>query len=119
MSYRFSNTSLKDSNLLWERNSFFALLIDCINSLLDIICNVSLTRSQSLRLRTTDLALPSGVVINSTFGSSSVFSNVRSPFSLIKIRIAKERSFVNRREVLNGKEEARRKTLMFNSQVCK
>lgn len=95
MSYRFSNTSLKDSNLVLERNSFFAFRIDCINSLLDIMFRVSLTLAQSLMLRTTDLALPSGVVINSTFGSSSVFSNVKSPFYLIKIRITKDRGFVN------------------------
>ena len=95
MSYRFSNTSLKDSNLALARNSCFARLIDCINSLLDIIFRVSLTLSQSLRLKTTDLGLPSGVAINSTFGNSSVFSNVKPPFTLIKVRITKRGCFVN------------------------
>jgi YD repeat-containing protein len=63
--------------------------------LLDIIFRVSLTLSQSFRLNTTDLGLPSGVVMNSTFGSSSVFSNVKLPFSLIKVRIANREDFVN------------------------
>ena len=95
MAYRFLNTSSKDSNLVLARNSFFALRIDCINSLLDIIFKVSLTLSQSLRLSTTDLGLPSGVVINSTFGNSSVLSNLKPPFSSINVRIANHEDFVN------------------------
>ena len=98
MAYRFWNTSSKDSSRALARNSFFAFLIDCINSLFDIIFRVSLTLSQSLRLKTTDLGLPSGVVINSTFGNSSVFSNVKPPFALIKVRITKRGCFVNQKE---------------------
>lgn len=79
MFYKLSNTSSRDSNLVLLRNWRFARLIDWISSLLDIIFSVSLTLLQSSRLKTTDLGLPSGVVMNSISGNSSVFDMFKSP----------------------------------------
>lgn len=90
MFYRFSKTSSKDSNLVLVRNCCFARLIDWINSLLDIIFRVSLILFQSSRLKTTDLGLPSGVVINSIFGNSSGFSMAKSPYFLLVDSLQKE-----------------------------
>ena len=90
MFYRFSKTSSKESNLGLVRNCCFARLIDWINSLLDIIFRVSLILFQSSRLKTTDLGLPSGVVINSIFGSSSVLIIVKSPYFLLVDSLLKE-----------------------------
>lgn len=88
MFYKSPNTSSKDSNLVLVRNCCFARLMDWINSLLDIIFSVSLILFQSSRLRTTDLGLPSGVVINSIFGNSTVdgILNTSSKVSLTKMR---------------------------------
>lgn len=99
MFYRFLNTSLKDSNLDLARNCCFARLMDCISSLLDIIFRVSLTLFQSSRLRTTDLGLPSGVVMNSIFGNSSVFDIIKFP-SLVMFSLAKVELGVNAGAVL-------------------
>ena len=74
MFYRFSNTSSKDNNLVLVRNCFLARLMDRVSSVLDIIFRVSVILFQSSRLRITDLGLPSGEVINSTFGNSNVFA---------------------------------------------
>src|SRR4030067_1525621 len=72
MLYRFSNTSLRESNLALLRSCCFARLMECIKSLFDIILRVSFMRFQSSRLITTDLGLPSGDVMNSTFGASII-----------------------------------------------
>lgn len=72
MLYRFSNTSLRESNLALLRSCCFARLMECIKSLFDIILRVSFMRFQSSRLITTDLGLPSGEVMNSTFGASII-----------------------------------------------
>src|SRR3972149_1272736 len=72
MLYRFSNTSLRESNLALLRSCCFARLMECIKSLFDIILRVSFMRFQSSRLITTDLGLPSGEVMNSTFGASMI-----------------------------------------------
>jgi len=90
MFYRFSKTSSKESNLVLVRNCCFARLIDCINSLLDIILRVSFILCQSSILITTDFGLPSGVVINSTLGISTVFNTVKSPCRLIMDSLLKE-----------------------------
>ena len=79
MFYKLSNTSSRESNLVLLRSWRFARLIDWISSLLDIIFSVSLILRQSSKLITTDLGLPSGVVMNSISGNSSVFGIVKSP----------------------------------------
>lgn len=95
MSYRFLNTSSKDSNFVLPRNCFFASLTDWINSLFDIILRVSLNLFQSSRLKTTDFGLPSDVVINSTSGSSIVFCMVKIPVIIIELSLAKGWETVN------------------------
>ena len=78
MAYRFWKTSSKENNFALPRSCCFAFLMDCNNSLFDMIFRVSVIRFQSSRLSTTDLGLPSGEVINSTFGISSCF-NIEKP----------------------------------------
>lgn len=79
MGYRFSITSLRDNRLAAPRSCFFARLMDCINSLLDIIFNVSVILFQSSRLTTTALGLPSVEVMYSTFGRVRVFNMITPP----------------------------------------
>ncbi len=83
MFYKFLNTSSKESNFDLLRSCCFARLMDCINSLLDIILRVSVIRFQSSRLSTTDLGLPSDEVIYSIFGISKVFSMIKFPYAVI------------------------------------
>ena len=78
MLYRFSNTSLRESNLELLRICCFARLMECIKSLFDIILRVSFMRFQSSRLITTDLGLPSGEVMNSTLGASMILGIVNT-----------------------------------------
>lgn len=90
MFYKFPNTSANDSSLVLVRNCCFACLIDCINSLLDIIFKVSLTLFQSSMLIMTDLGLPSGVVINSILGNSSVDGMLDTSFFFISYQIRRD-----------------------------
>jgi len=83
MDYKFSITSLRDNKLVLLRSCLFARLIDCINSLLDIIFKVSVILFQSSRLSTTDLGFPSVEVMYSTFGSSRVFNIITPPIERI------------------------------------
>lgn len=103
MFYKLSNTSLRDSNLVLLRNWRFARLMDWISSLLDMIFSVSLILLQSSRLRTTDLGLPSGVVMNSISGNSSVFGIVKSPCFLLMHSLTKSRVRVNKCEIENAR----------------
>src|SRR3972149_8941161 len=98
MFYKLSNTSSRDSNLVLLRNWRFARLMDWISSLLDMIFSVSLILLQSSRLKTTDLGLPSGVVMNSISGNSSVFGIVKSPCFFLIHSLAKSRVRVNKLE---------------------
>jgi hypothetical protein len=99
MSYKLSNTSSRESNMVvLLRNWRFARLMDCISSLLDIIFSVSLILLQSSRLKTTDLGLPSGVVMNSISGNSSAFGIFKSPYFFLNRSLADDEVIVNKRE---------------------
>lgn len=82
MSYKFPNTFSKVRSLVFVRNWRFARLMDWINSLLDMIFRVSFIFSQSSMLSTTDLGLPSGVVMNSMRGNFTVIGIITTPFSV-------------------------------------
>jgi hypothetical protein len=96
MFYKLSNTSLKDNNLVLFCNWSFALPIDCMSSLLDIILSVSLILRQSSMLRTTDFGLPSEFIMNSTSGNSRVLGIITSPCSLFTVSLSKSRVRVNK-----------------------
>jgi hypothetical protein len=97
MFYKLSNTSLRESNLVvLLRNWRFARLMDWISSLLDIIFRVSLILRQSSRLKTTDLGLPSGVVMNSISGNSSAFGMFKSPYFFLNRSLANSKIRVNK-----------------------
>jgi hypothetical protein len=98
MFYKLSNTSLKDNSLVLFCNWSLARLIDCISSLLDIIFNVSLILRQSSMLRTTDFGLPSGVVMYSISGNSSILGITMCPYSLFASSLAKDLVRVNESE---------------------
>jgi hypothetical protein len=97
MVYKLSNTSSRESNLVvLLRNWRFARLMDWISSLLDIIFSVSLILLQSSRLKTTDLGLPSGVVMNSISGNSSAFDMFKSPYFFLIRSLANDGFIVNK-----------------------
>ncbi len=89
--WNYLTVSALDSNLDLACNCCFARLMDCISSLLDIIFRVPLILFQSSRLRTTDLGLPSGVVMNSIFGNSSAFDMIKLPlFAYLYLGLTKK-----------------------------
>jgi len=99
MCYKLSNTSSRVSNLALLRNCCFARLIDCMNSLFDIILRVSLILFQSSIRKTTDFGLPSGVVIYSISGNSSTLGIVMYPYFLSIDSLAKDLVRVNESKI--------------------